>query len=129
MSSPLNKLLNYVNELIRGLDELISTLRGNMMLSAGWSGGVFLVGVGVTIVLFNFESLQKIPDLVKLGPTLLTTSVTAFQIKPILVSRERIVGFRSIKGRLANCAGLPEAKIEALVTEAEKTLDELRKRD
>jgi hypothetical protein len=129
MSSPLDKLVNYVNELIRSFDELISTIRGNMRLSAGWSAAMFLAGVTATFVLYRFQSLQKVPDLVKFGPTLLTSSITAFQIKPILVSRERIVGFRSIKGRLQNCAALPEARIEKLIAEAEETLDELRKRE
>lgn len=99
------------------------------MLSAGWSGVLFLLGIGATIVLYEVQRFQNIPDLVKVGPTLLTSSLTAFQIKPILVNRERIVSYRSLRGRLQNCDGLPQAQVDALIAEAIQALQELRKRD
>jgi hypothetical protein len=128
MSSPLEKILNYVNELIRSLDELITTLKGNMMLSFGWTAFLFLLGLVTTAVFYRLQRFQNMPDLVKVGPSILTSSVAAFQIKTITVSRERIVGFRSLKGRLQNCDGLPEPKIEGLISETEEAIKQIRDR-
>lgn len=127
-STPLQQLLNYVNELIRSFDELITTLKGNMKLSVGWTAFVFLLGLATTAVFYKLQRFQNMNDVVKLGPTLLTSSISAFQIKTITVGRERIVGFNSLKGRLQNCSGLAESQIDVLVAEAVAALKDIRER-
>ena len=126
---PLQELLNYINSLVRSLGEIIQTIRSNIKLSLGWSVFVFLLGVVTTIIFYKLERFQNLTDIVKIGPTLLTSSVTAFQIRPILVSRERLVSYTSLQNRLMGCEGLSPQIIEELAAEAVKALEELRKRD
>jgi hypothetical protein len=127
-SDSIRKILNYVNELIRSLDDLISTIKGNMILSFGWTGFLILLGLGITAVFYRLQRFANVPDLVKVGPSILTSAVAAFQIKTITVSRERLVGYRSLKGRLQNCEGLPDPKIQGLITETEEAIKSIRDR-
>lgn len=125
----LTKLLNYIAELIKSLDELIETIRGNMRLSMGWTAFLFLLGFAATVVFYSAGRFQNMPDLLRIGPALLTSSVSAFQIKTIMVSRERIISYKSLRSRLLTCNEWPEPQIDALIAETVKALEELRKRD
>ena len=125
----LNKLIKYISDLINSLDDLIKTIRGNMKLSVGWTAFLFLLGIATTAFFYRLQRFQNMPDLVKIGPGLLSSSVSAFQIKMIMVSRERIISYDSLKRRLQNCDEWPEPQIEALIAETVKALDDLRKRD
>ncbi len=99
--------------------EQIRVQRKNIWIAVGWA--VALLGVGTALttifVVGAGSAASKVPDLLKLGPLILSTALTAFPCKMLLSSRSRLASYGYLYRNLPSEAADPrlvEVAIEAM---------------
>jgi hypothetical protein len=96
----------------------IHTQRGNMRISLAFSLALLFLGILVTLWFLRPGSDKSYPDLMKLGPMLITSAVAAVPLKAFLSYRTRIATYVFLLG----CCSDPDPAVSQLVTEAMKNL-------
>jgi len=77
----------------------IQTQKGNMRISLAFSVGLFLLGILVTLWFLGAgNDIKGFPDLMKLGPMLVTSAVAALPLKAFLNYRTRIATYVFLLG-------------------------------
>ncbi|KAA3615340.1 MAG: hypothetical protein D8M58_22280 [Calditrichaeota bacterium] len=108
------------------LGDQIRVQKGNVRFSLIWFIILLLIGIVGTILLYKIVS--EIPDILKVGPSVILAAISSFQIKTIIVTRERISAFLSLKIRLDSAQGLPDTQIAAVEQIVIDTIKEVVKR-
>jgi len=100
--------------------EQIRVQRRNVWIAIGWSAALVVLGAAVTVafVVRGGGRMAQWPDLVKLGPLLMSTALTTFPCKLLMSSRSRLASygffFRQLSAEGACDPKLLELAIEAM---------------
>ena len=57
---------------------------------------ILTIGVFVTVVLYNLESIREVNDVVKIGPGIFGLIIPSLQLKPILDTRARLSSYKQL---------------------------------
>src|ERR1051325_1131290 len=79
----------------RFLQKEIKAQRGNMWLSLGSCVFLFLLGLGITLWFFKSSaSFGTYPDLLKVGPLIITSAAALFPLKSFQSYRTRLIAYK-----------------------------------
>lgn len=132
MSTPqaIERLRKLIHRLLQRLDELIRTIQGNIRFSFGTAAAIFIAGCAATLFFYfsNDPKFKDLPDLMKLGPGLISMAVSSFPIKLFMESRERVIYYKHLKDRCADCDNFEESELTELTREISNALKDVSKR-
>lgn len=100
-------------------EEQIGTQKRNIQIYLCWLSCMLIIGFAISCYLFLSSKNDKLIEIIKLGPTFISTSITIFPIKLIMSSRSRIVSYKAFQDSLKEGNG-PDNDVIDCIKEAIK---------
>jgi hypothetical protein len=100
-------------------EDQIDTQRRNIQIYVCWLACILIIGIVISFYLYLSSKNDKLIEIIKLGPTLISTSITIFPIKLILSSRCRIASYRVFQDSLKE-GSIPDNDVIDCIKEAIK---------
>ena len=100
-------------------EDQIDVHRRNIKLYMCWLACLLILGISISFYLFISSKNGELKEIIKLGPTLFSTSISFFPIKLILSSRCRIASYRVFQDYLKD-GRAPDSDVIDCIKEAIK---------